>query len=368
MFRFTTIPLLFTTAFILCHPQTIWANAGPPFIKGQTVGDPIGVIKNIYIEKEDLNIDLRAASERGPAKVHVEYHLHNKGNEQKIDLSFVLGSENAQSFRVWLNDTPIPVGNLTKAEQLPESWKVPQETPQISGERPYMYGNNSRQGIIPFQVTIPSGNSILRMEYAAKMGTYLASHPLISHQFVYILAPAKAWAGVGQLDVTIQIPQDWEYAATPKMTRQGDQLQGSFSGIPADRIAISISATVPNSYETLWTISVGLFAGVGLLGVPICFFFGRSRGKCTTNPEGKRHGIGVTIMFSAIAAALYSALVAAAGILAMTMPTWVLPANQVSDYGYGTIFAIIGIVFLGILLLPIGYLAYFAPAMINRGK
>lgn len=340
---------------LLAFPTMARANVGPPMSGGQIVAEPVG-IKDIAITRETLLIDLRPLATGGLARVEAVYRLHNDGSEKKLDLLFASGSGGTTHFEVRLDDQSVASAPAPSAD-LPASWRPPESTPGI--------GDGSGLGYLPrqeqrdvtpvgFAVVIPPGSHTLKVSYAAKAASYLSGNPTVYRQFAYVLAPARAWAGFGGLDVTILLPENWRAACTPALARTGDTLEGSFADLPADAIALTVQAPEGWAYQPLVYGSLGLFGLVAFGGAGGCFWGGRSRGRVVAlRASGGRRCYAWPTSFALSVA--WGLAVLGAGLLAVFGPEWVLPAGQVSRYGYGSILATIGVFILSRLAVPVGF-------------
>ncbi len=83
------------------------ANVGPPSSGGYIIGEPVG-IKDVAITRETLTIDLRPLAANGLTRVEAVYHLHNRGEEKRLDLVFAGGAAGMAEFQVWLDEVSIP--------------------------------------------------------------------------------------------------------------------------------------------------------------------------------------------------------------------------------------------------------------------
>jgi hypothetical protein len=123
---------------------------------------------------------------------------------------------------------------------------------------------------------LPSGASKLSARYHARAsGVDEGNHPLATWQIPYVLAPARNWGSFGDLDVTVRIPAGWDSASTLPLNRDGEVLQGTFAGVPADSFVVATRAPLPRGYAwALWVEKAEwiLLAPGGLL---VCVFLGR---------------------------------------------------------------------------------------------
>ena len=330
------------------------ANVGPPNSGGRAAGEPLG-IRDVAIEHENLSIDLRPLADGGSVRVEATYQLNNSGPEQRLHLLFAAAS-NVENFRITLDGEPLAAAPVPK-RAIPETWRYPQSTPPIPGR-----GNNAELRFQPkatsaigFVAVIPPGRHTLTASYQGEAGTHLYGDPTVYRQFGYTLAPARAWAGFGNLDVTVQVPAGWYAAAAPHLDREGDTLRGQFDSVPADFLTITVQAPEGAAYKPVTYSTLALLALTVLLGLIGSWWLGRRLGRRTARQESsgfwRQHAFPWTILWGLS----WGAAILAAGLLATFAPDAALPSGQASHYGYGPAFAVIGVVVLSALLAPIGF-------------
>lgn len=181
---------------LVAVPAVIWAKAGPPRKPGRLVGAPNG-LESVAIKYERLAFDLRPLARAGPALVEAVYETENTG------------------------EPPLQLLPSVVREHCP--------TRQMQLWRYRTFQSGCLPGAISFACVIPPSQRPIST----------GASPLLHWQLVYILAPAREWAGFGGPEVQVQLPEGWRFAGTLPLTRSGDQLTGSFSGLPADAIAIT---------------------------------------------------------------------------------------------------------------------------------
>ncbi|MEJ7653166.1 MAG: hypothetical protein WKH64_07395 [Chloroflexia bacterium] len=98
---------------------------------------------------------------------------------------------------------------------------------------------------LAFRLPLPAGDHKLEVSYRARASSDSGDSPVRYWQVGYVLAPAREWAAFGGLDVVVQLPEDWRAAARPALTRSGGVLTGTFNGVPADNLAITVQAPPP---------------------------------------------------------------------------------------------------------------------------
>jgi hypothetical protein len=286
--------LIAVTALVAGSGAHSEANAGPPYYsQGEIAAEPSG-ISTVAIDRESLVIDMSklssaprkvysaaeadAAAGHNPISVTSTYTLTNPGPDVTVDLVFVSGAPDTSGFEVALNGEPVsarPAGEIP----VPAEWQPPATTPGLpevadggrvitGNDLLYLEPDESARPHVPyinwrrypievtretvssyaFNVTIPSGQSTLSVTYNAEPQQYRTggyTDRLESYQFAYILAPARAWADFGGLDVTVRLSSGWRAASRPGLERVGDELRGSFSELPADALALTVAPLAP---------------------------------------------------------------------------------------------------------------------------
>lgn len=345
---------LLTACGLLMLPDLVQANVGPPSSGGQVVAEPVG-IQEIEIRWEVLQIDLRPLAENKLAIVSAEYQLENHGPEKSLNLLFASGSAEVSQLTVSLNEQSIPVRPAPDTP-LPESWQPPKETPGLHGDPPISYLDYGSRPAIPHAMTvvIPEGSHRLRVQYRAEAAVHRFGRPTLYHQFAYILAPARVWSRFGGMDVTIQLPEGWNFACNLPLQRTDDVFAGSFSEVPADAIALTTQAAVSGSYGVAKKGLYWLYLLTAVLGPAFCWKRGRNTGRERArlpNETQPRH-IWTKSLYAGILAGLTTFVT---GLLAVFVPEFLLPANQITHYGYGQIFYLIGVFLLSSYVVIIGF-------------
>ena len=339
---------------VLLLPDLVQANVGPPSSGGQVVAEPVG-IQQVEIRWEVLQIDLRPLADNELAIVVAEYQLENYGPDKTLNLLFASGSAEVSQLKVSLNETPIP-SHPAPETPLPESWQPPKETPGLHGEPPVSYLGYGSQPAVPYAmiVVIPEGSQKLRVQYRAEAAIHKFGQPTLYHQFAYILAPARAWSGFGGMDVTIQLPEGWNFACNLPLQRTGDVLAGSFSEVPADAIAMTTQAAVSDSYNLANEGLYWLYLLSAVFGLAFCWKRGRHTGRELANlpSESPPRRLWPTSLFVGMLAGFTTFVT---GLLAVFAPGFLLPANQITHYGYGQIVYVIGVVLLSSYVVIIGF-------------
>jgi hypothetical protein len=325
----------------------------------------------VAITRETLTIDLRPLANGGRGRVEAVYHLNNLGTETKLDLLFASGSPRVEEFEVTLDNKPVPAKPAGDAPY-PQSWRPPRHTPAIgdSGSLGYLEYDALAAAPMAFTLVVPRGSHELTVRYAAEAAKHFFGEPTVYRQFAYVLAPARAWAEFGGLDVAIHLPQNWRAAITPEMERRGDTLQGSFDHLPADAIALTVQAPVGWAYHFIKWGGMLLFGLAGVGGAVWCSRRGLATGRRIAETTGKnsrwleRHAWPGSLR-SGLA---WSLAILTAGLTATLLPDAVLPRGQVNHYGYGQVLAALGVFALAILAAPVGFMIAQSTATIARRR
>ena len=335
--------ILAGVTLLLLTPPPSWGNIGPPSSGGHIVAEPIG-IQDVEIAHETLSIDLRPLANGEQVHVKVVYDLINHGAEKTLDLLFVSGAAGVNNFHVRLGDQTISSHPVSDTP-IPASWQAPQETPSLQDDQKLSYLAYGSQPPVPhaFSVVIPAGQQVLTVQYQAEAATHRYGNPTVYRQFAYVLAPARSWSAFGGLDVTIHLPRDWRAVSTPALSRIDDTLTGSFAEIPADAIALTLQAPEGWAYRVVSNVSIWFFVLTIAGAMVLSWRVGRRIGNSRTRAWP----------LSLAAAILSGIAVFWRGILAMNAPDAMLPAGQVNHYGYGQVFAFIGILMGSMLLVPL---------------
>jgi hypothetical protein len=253
---------------------------------GDIVTEPWG-LNEVTIVSEKLSIDLRPLAACEPAMVEVGYALDNVGPSRKLDLVFVSGETGISDFEARLDDKPLAARMLPGRElrrywdRVPESWRPPRKVPGFEEHETYcMFGDWIDKAVpVEFSVELPTGASALWVRYRARACGTDEGHPTATWQFPYILAPAREWGGFGRLDVTVQLPEQWEARTTSALKRDGDELRGSFSGLPSDALLLATRAPVPPDFERAKKLSAAIYVGALLGGGVLCGWLGWRKGR-----------------------------------------------------------------------------------------
>lgn len=226
------------------------ANMAAPIQPGTIVGEPMAALRGLAIEREKLDIDLRALDTEMPSDgdtppafgtvlVSTVYNVRNDSAARTITLEFVAEAIDTAHWSVFVDGRRI-ASTYRTASALPRSYAAPLTTPGIDGGQIEYEGRVP--GVIRFDAPLESGRHTIRVEYIARATRHVVDHPLVHWQIGYILAPARQWQSFGGIDMTVTLPPRWGVATNPSLERHNDVLTGHFDGIPADAISITARA------------------------------------------------------------------------------------------------------------------------------
>ncbi len=331
---------LLAAALLALPAASARANMAEPYTgparAGRAAGEPSGGLREVFIERERLRIDLRPLADDRPARVEAVYRVRNDGPARTLDLVFVAAGLAAGEHGVWVDGEPV-AGAPAAAGALPPSWRVPGATPALDGDGPLAYETGG-EGTISFRVALGAGRHEVRVRYPAAASVYVDEDRITAaQQLAYVLAPARDWAGFGGVDVRVDLPRGWRAASEPALRREGNALLGAWDRVPADAIALTVRPPEPDPapYWAGWLV-------LSALGLYLLVRAGRRLGAGL----GRRgRGAGPALLLGVPLAAAWS--------LAVTLGLAIVPdlvrkaAGPFSNgsYGYGHIF-------FGVLLFP----------------
>jgi hypothetical protein len=149
----------------------------------------------------------------------------------------------ASNMELRLNGTPLQTTYLDERNvELPSEWKYPLVTinPRSGNVEKPSLANAETAGspsIYAFTIDLAAnGTAEMEASYSSTTGynKYNADR-----SFVYVLGPAKNWAGFGGLEIEALVPAGFQMASDPSLTLNGqvgpaDRYTGNFSEVPAD--------------------------------------------------------------------------------------------------------------------------------------
>lgn len=256
------------------------ADAAPPIVPGDPVGVPSGLVKDVYIEHEDLTMDLsglnKASVDTPRTVVLATYTLRNDGAAKNIDLVFVTASQDVSAVEVVLDQVQV-AATVGPLGPVPASWMPPAGTPNLRGGPDLPYELDRPAGLT-FRVFLIPGHHTLTTRYRA-VPTRYSGNPYAYEphfwQLAFVLSPARQWEGFGDLAITVRVPPGWQAAVSPSLARSGDALTGHFDGVPADAIGVTTRMPTPPDWtQAGWVVSVLV---VVIVGVSAGWLLGRRR-------------------------------------------------------------------------------------------
>ncbi|HET6764682.1 MAG TPA: hypothetical protein VFH27_13450, partial [Longimicrobiaceae bacterium] len=318
--------LLGALAALLLLPASARGNMAAPWHPGQPVGEPVAGLEGIRVVRERLTIDLRPLAAGEAVHVEAVYCMRNDGPARTVPVVFVADGLVARGAGVWMDGRPL-TATRGDGDTLPTAWRAPAKTPGLDGgSLDYV---TRGEGTLRFALPFAAGEHTVRVVYRARLSQHSGSDsPVAAWQLGYVLAPARAWAGFGGIDVHVLLPAGWRAEAAPALTRRGDELRGSWNALPAD--ALSITARAPEPPVAAYWAGLVLLAAVGLA---LCLVAGRSLGAALAR-RGRATGWAV-----APASALALVWAVATGIGAASLSSLIsdgLGPQRAWTYGYGT--------------------------------
>jgi hypothetical protein len=273
---FLALAVVCAAAVLTAGPAA--ADAAPPTNPGDPVGVPSGAVRDVFIEHEDLTMDMSsmntATQSYAPpaAAVIATYSLRNDGAPRGIDLVFVTASQHVDGVRVFLDGQTV-AAEVGPLGPIPSTWMPPTGTPAPQGGPDVPYTVDRPAGLT-FHIGLSAGRHTMVTSYQA-LPTQSTASAYEPHywQLAFVLSPARQWEGFGDLAVTVRVPPGWPAAVRPSLERHGDVLGGSFSGIPADSFGITTRMPTPPDWTS--AISKPGLAAVLFLSAIAGWFFAR---------------------------------------------------------------------------------------------
>jgi hypothetical protein len=320
--RERTVLVLAAFVAVAMLPANAAANMGDPSRPGDVLGEPAGALSELHVEHESLLIDLRPLEQGAPAMVEATYRIRNDGAPRTVDLLFVAAAREGGA-SVSVDGQPVEVG--TGDGGIRASWSPPQTTPALDTSEPLRYVADE-PGNLRFALPLSPGQHDVIVRYGARAGSYSgSSSPARYWQLGYVLAPARDWPTFGTLDVVVQLPAGWLAASEPALERSGDELRGSFVGVPADTLAITTRAHVLEAMA--WVPFVAAIAVVLIVGWLLAWPVGRWL-------EARKRSAGWMLPISIIYAVVGALTIVAGGLMGFNAQF--VPLEQRSTaYGYG---------------------------------
>ena len=257
------------SALLLLTALPAGAALASPAEPGTPAGEPTASFAGLRVVREALTLDLRPLGSGRPfGLVEATYRVVNAGGARTVPLEF-LALGGADRAEVWLDGRPVE-GERVDGLAVPALWAIAESTPALDDE-PAPYETDDGFGTPSgrrFAVALAAGQHTVRVRYPVRLGAFDAgAHPNRVWQLGYSLAPARLWAGFGQLDVAVLVPDGWDAAASLPLRREGGRLVGRFPGVPADVLAVSVRAPAPTARGPLraagWLTALLVVVGAG---------------------------------------------------------------------------------------------------------
>ncbi|MBC8145126.1 MAG: hypothetical protein H7X80_06030 [bacterium] len=222
------------------------ANVTDPVQPGIVVGEPFSSLRGLVVERERLDIDLRALEMEipddgeeppgyGTVLVSASYTLRNDSSEQTMVLEYVAELADTAQWSVYVDGRRI-ASTFSASVPLPSEYALPATTPGIDGG-PIEVAARA-PGTIRFEAPLSSGHHSMRVEYIAHATRRVIDHPLVHWQLAYIFAPRHS----GSLDISITLPPRWGASSVPSLERNNDVLRGHFKTVPIEALALTMRA------------------------------------------------------------------------------------------------------------------------------
>ncbi|HEX6746278.1 MAG TPA: hypothetical protein VF092_03105 [Longimicrobium sp.] len=232
---------------------------------GSQLGEPAGGLRDVFIERETLHIDVRPLARGKPATIEAVYLVRNDGPARTLDLLFVANGLAAGTSAVAVDGKSVP-SQPGAAGPLPASWQPPASTPDPASDSAATLPYEPRsRGALAFRVTLPAGRHEIRVRYPAEASAYSRNDLTPIWQLGYVLAPARDWAGFGTLDVRVDYPRGWTAKSSLPLRRDDGALTGTFRGVPADALALAVQK--PEPATGFW---YGVWMALVLAALGIC--------------------------------------------------------------------------------------------------
>ena len=256
------------------------ANMANPVQPGTPAGEPATALAGLRIARETLTLDLRPlgrarAGDVRFATVEAVYGVVNDGPARRLPIEFVALGSGVEAGQVWVDERPVAAQAIANLD-VPALWTGIVAAPGFDGEPlPYEAEVGAARGL-RFTLAIGPGQHRVRVRYRVQAGSFDGGdHPNRTWQVAYSLAPARLWAGFGQLDVAVLAPTGWNVAASLPLRAEpdttsadgGERLVGRFASLPGDVLAVSVRAPEPAGRRLLHGLAfLAAFVVAGVFG------------------------------------------------------------------------------------------------------
>ncbi len=242
-------PLFILFLFLL--PLCVYSNAGRRIyyrVNGIT-SEPELILKHkkfvksipVVVEKEDLFIDARELVNKNKVLIKATYYLKSLKNIRNLRLIFYSSSKFKNTdFKVTFDN-----GNLkwkTVYGRLPLKWYPMNYFTKLREKRRADIRTDIKHAQFQLHL-IKKGRHVLRVSYSAPANEDVTRLKIKKGwEIIYILEPAKHFAGFKKLNVKVLIPENWNFKSNVDFKRKKNSLLVNFNEL------IKPSITV-----TLWT-------------------------------------------------------------------------------------------------------------------
>ncbi len=161
-------------------------------------------------------------------------------------------------------------GSHIDIDNLPSSWLPPVYIQGENEKIPYHYYT---KGLISFKLdSLSEGEHTLIVSYMANTAYYYSENNEYK-SLVYILKPDTGWKDFDSLDLSVEIPANYNYTSNIKLEKQaGNNLHGLWPKLPATYLSIALS----KSMVMLKIVScLAIFSSSALLIFLSCFLLYR---------------------------------------------------------------------------------------------
>lgn len=239
-------------------------SAPPEPRKGNITGD--SYLKNLKVLNENLLIDMGGVAKGLPIKVRANYTIRCSQTLRDIDLVFIANNLTESRYKVTIDDRFVN-GYLTEFKTIPSSWLPPDSVISLNGAIPYQY---STKGLIAFKLdSLTAGEHTLTVDYDAETSTWFTNKDFTqTHTFVYILRPTEDWQSFENLNLTVFIPDEWEFASNLKLEGHEHSYTGHWENLPARYLSVTIRKPPGNielKGDLFFWVSLIAFAILSLL-------------------------------------------------------------------------------------------------------
>ncbi|MBI5487697.1 MAG: hypothetical protein HY905_10220 [Deltaproteobacteria bacterium] len=320
-----------------------WCRAASANFAPQDFGDPAGEpavaewAADVSVEHEWLRIDLRPLEDEEDARVEVRYRV--RVSHEVPFAEMVFASPGVEKGAVTLDGRTV---GSTSVWRVYDTWRLTGEPmPTIDGgQHPFHVGarfsvpnresgGSGSTGALHFTARLTAGVHELAVEYRVSPMDYQGVGFFPQQDVVYLLSPARSWAGFGRLDVVVELPEDWDAVSVPALARRGDTLVGEFDGIPRDELLVGTRRPAP-----WWAFLVAGFPWfIAALGLGSGFWGGLRSGRQLAIGRFAARWVVVTLL--AVAAPLLGIATFAVALGGTMLGSFIATPGWMAVYGGG---------------------------------